>query len=284
MLTLVLTRHGFTDRSEPEQHLGQRIDISLNTAGTRQAQALGRRLAPVRFDRVITSPLFRARETAALLARGVQVEADPRLREMDYGDWEGRTYADIQATDGARRRDWEQAPDVIPCPGGESANDVARRVHGFLVDVLEEHALREARAAFRATAGSADPSGSGIRDRAAMLPPLGAPDPRPHPPAGRSMPSDLPPLRRPAPGPASPAGPAGPIERPVLVVAHATTNRILLSVALGVAIRDFRRRFVQGQANITVLRWDPGAGPEDATLELLNDIEHLRSATEAPWI
>ena len=283
MLTLVLTRHGLTDRSEPEQHLGQRIDISLNAAGTRQAQVLGRRLAPVRFDRVITSPLFRARETAALLARGVPVEADPRLREMDYGDWEGRTYADIQAFDGARRRDWEQAPELIPCPGGESGNDVAKRVQAFLVDVLEEHARREARAAFRASVGMSDtPGTSGIRERTAMLPPLAAPEPRPRPGSVRSAPSDLPPLRRSAPPP-TPAAPAGPPDRPILVVAHATTNRILLCVALGVAMRDFRRRFVQGQANVTVLRWDAGAGPEDATLELLNDIEHLRSATEAPW-
>ncbi len=78
MLTLVLTRHGLTDRSTPEQHLGQRIDISINDAGRRQAQALARRLAPVVFDRVITSPLFRARETAALLAGDVAIEADPQ--------------------------------------------------------------------------------------------------------------------------------------------------------------------------------------------------------------
>ena len=47
MLTLVLTRHGLTDRSTPEQHLGQRIDVSINDAGRRQAEALARRLAPV---------------------------------------------------------------------------------------------------------------------------------------------------------------------------------------------------------------------------------------------
>ena len=245
MLTLVLTRHGFTDRSEPEQHLGQRIDISLNITGTRQAQALGRRLAPVRFDRVLTSPLFRARETAAILARGVPVEADPRLKEMDYGDWEGRTYADILGADGPGRRDWEQAPDKIRCPNGESGDDVAKRVHGFIADLLEEHARWQARAAFRATAGSGGTGGAA------------------------------------SPAPARPG--AVPVERPVLAVAHSTTNRILMCVALGMPIRDFRHRFVQGQANITVLRWETGAGPADATLLLANDIEHLRAATDSPW-
>jgi broad specificity phosphatase PhoE len=234
MLTLVLTRHGLTDRSEPEQHLGQRIDVALNAAGRRQAEALARRLAAVRFDRVITSPLFRARETAEILARDRPVEADPRLREMDYGAWEGRTYAQIDETDGAYRRRWVQAPDRLACPGGESGNDVAERVRSFLADLLDEHRRWHARASFRAATGGRD------------------------------------------------AGGASP-ERPVLVVGHSTTNRILLCVALGVELRAYRRRFVQGQANLTALRWEPDGAVEDARLLLLNDLGHLRAPNEAPW-
>jgi broad specificity phosphatase PhoE len=230
MLTLVLTRHGLTDRSEPEQHLGQRIDISINAAC--------RRLAPVRFDRVITSPLFRARETAELVARGVPIEADPRLREMDYGAWEGRTYAEIEERDAVLRRDWELAPDVVACPGGESGDDVAQRVRDFLAELLDEHRRWQARASFRAaTTGSASRLGA-----APVLP-----------------------------------------ERPILAVAHSTTNRVLLCVALGIEVREFRRRFVQGQANVTALRWETGAGPGEASLLLLNDLAHLRAANEAPW-
>src|SRR4051794_40094106 len=125
MLTLVLTRHGLTDRSTPEQHLGQRIDISINDAGRRQAQALAHRLSAVRFDRVLTSPLFRAREPAEILAPGMPIEADPRLKEMDYGAWEGLTYTQLDERDSALRREWELAPDRLACPGGESGNDVA---------------------------------------------------------------------------------------------------------------------------------------------------------------
>ncbi len=157
MLTLVLTRHGLTDRSVPEQHLGQHLDVSINEAGRRQAQALAQRLASIAFDRVITSPLFRARETAELIvragprhARGWAMEADPRLREMDYGAWEGRTYAEIDETDGAFRRQWGQAPDTLACPGGESGLDVAERVRSFLGDLLDEHRAWYARASFRA--------------------------------------------------------------------------------------------------------------------------------------
>ena len=71
--------------------------------------------------------------------------------------------------------------------------------------------------------------------------------------------------------------------RPVLVVAHSSTNRILLCVALGTDLRDYRRRFVQGQANLTVLRWEAGDGPEDAKLLVGNDLAHLQGARDVPW-
>ena len=91
MLTLVLTRHGLTPRSSPEQHLGQRIDIELSAPGRDQAAALAVRLGPIAFERVIASPLVRAQETARIVAAGlrmpVPVETDARLAEMDYGAW-----------------------------------------------------------------------------------------------------------------------------------------------------------------------------------------------------
>lgn len=144
MLTIVLTRHGLTPRSTPEQHLGQRIDIELSDDGRAQAQSLAARLAPITFERIVASPLVRARQTAEIVAAGLQqpvpVATDARLAEMDYGDWEGKTYAEIDATDAARRRAWEADPAAIECPGGESANDVAARAVAFLTELLKEHA------------------------------------------------------------------------------------------------------------------------------------------------
>ena len=159
MLTLVLTRHGLTDRSIPEQHLGQKIDISINDTGRRQADALRRRLAGTAFERVITSPLFRARETADIVAGPgrVAIEVDPRLREMDYGAWEGRTYAQIDETDRAYRSEWVERPDALRCPGGESGEDVANRVTSFLEDLLDEHRRWMARTSFRAATATGGP-------------------------------------------------------------------------------------------------------------------------------
>lgn len=170
MLTLVLTRHGLTDRSRPEQHLGQKIDISINAAGRRQAEALGRRLAPVAFERAITSPLFRARETAEIVAgRGVRIEADPRLREMDYGAWEGRTYAQIDETDRAQRQQWVARPDALACPGGESGDDVARRVTSFLQDLLDDHRRWMARTSLRAATAAGGPVSAAGTDHRVLV-------------------------------------------------------------------------------------------------------------------
>ena len=137
VLTLVLTRHGMTARSVPEQHLGQRMDVPLSSTGLRQAHALARRLHDVGFDRIVTSPLVRARETAEIVAIGRPVIGDPRLTEMDYGEWEGHTYPEVRALHPGFRGKWESDPATLRCPGGESGNDVARRVGAFLRDVLD---------------------------------------------------------------------------------------------------------------------------------------------------
>jgi probable phosphoglycerate mutase len=231
MLTLVLTRHGATDRSNPEQHLGQRIDIPLSDAGRSAARALGRRLEGIRFDRVVASPLRRAQETATLAMPGVRIETDERLAEMDYGEWEGLTYEQIAERDVDRRRAWEDDPETIACPGGESGADVAHRIRAFLADAIS-----------RAGSNTAQRAGTG---RAAQ-----------------------------AVGAAS--------EGQLLAVAHSTSNRILLAVALGVPVRDYRRRFQQEPANLTVLRF-PGAADEGAQLMLGDEMSHVRGIVGATW-
>jgi phosphoserine phosphatase len=221
MLTLVLTRHGLTDRSIPEQHLGQRMDVPLNEAGRQQAEALAMRVAGIGWDRIIASPLIRAAETASILARGTPIQPDARLMEMDYGRWEGLTNEQLARDHATARRRWEQAPDILPYPGGESGNEVAARVGAFLAELLDDHIERH---------------GASSREQA-----------------------------------------------PVLAVGHSSTNRVLMCVALGLPIREFRQRFVQAQANLTVLRFEHGDGPSDARLVLLNDTAHLQADGELPW-
>jgi broad specificity phosphatase PhoE len=79
--------------------------------------------------------------------------------------------------------------------------------------------------------------------------------------------------------------PAAPTpDRNVLIAAHGTVNRILLCVALGSPLRDYRRRYVQDRGNLTVLRYERGDLADGAQLVLLNDVSHLREPGQTPWL
>jgi len=101
------------------RHTG-RSDIPLEPQGRQEARALGRRLAHHRFAQVLVSPLARARETSELAGfPGAEVCDD--LREWDYGDYEGRTTADIRT----QRPGWSLWSDGAP--HGETLAQVAAR-------------------------------------------------------------------------------------------------------------------------------------------------------------
>lgn len=109
------------------RHTG-RTDIPLLDSGRRTARALREPLAPQTFARVLTSPLSRAAETAAL-AGFPDAERENGLLEWDYGEDEGLTTPQIRA----RRPGWSLWRDG--CPGGESPGDVAARCDAVLDDL-----------------------------------------------------------------------------------------------------------------------------------------------------
>lgn len=83
-----LVRHGETEWARLGRHTG-RTDVPLTDAGRAQAAAIGRRLADRRFALVLTSPMSRATQTAALAGFGAESLVDEDLREWDYGAFEG---------------------------------------------------------------------------------------------------------------------------------------------------------------------------------------------------
>ena len=91
-----LIRHGETEWSRTGRHTG-RTDVPLTPLGERQAAALARHLGGRPFALVLTSPLGRARETCRLAGYAEIAEPTEDLREWDYGDYEGRTTAEIRA-------------------------------------------------------------------------------------------------------------------------------------------------------------------------------------------
>ena len=131
-----LVRHGETAWSLSGQHTGL-ADIPLTERGEDNARRLGERLSGLTFVKVFTSPLQRAARTCELSGFGANCEVDRDLLEWDYGDYEGRTSAEIRA----ERPDWQLFRDG--CPGGESpaqvaarADRVVERVRAIARDVL----------------------------------------------------------------------------------------------------------------------------------------------------
>jgi broad specificity phosphatase PhoE len=115
-----LARHGETAWSLSGQHTGL-TDLPLTERGQRNAEQLRKRLHGVAFAHVFTSPLERASETCRRASFGESAQVLPDLVEWNYGDYEGRRTAEIQA----QRPDWQLFRDG--CPGGETPEQVGQR-------------------------------------------------------------------------------------------------------------------------------------------------------------
>lgn len=115
-----LVRHGDTAWTQTGQHTG-RTDLALTEQGERQARELGASLGALRIDRILSSPLKRARRTAALAMPHARIEVDDDLMEWDYGAYEGRRTVDIEA----ERPGWRLFRDG--CPGGETLDAIGVR-------------------------------------------------------------------------------------------------------------------------------------------------------------
>ena len=118
--SVYLIRHGETAWSLSRQHTG-RTDIPLTERGERDARALSARLEKLSLEKVLSSPLSRARRTAELAGFAGRIELDPDLMEWDYGAYEGRRTSEIRA----ERPNWN--PFIDGCPGGETVADVGVR-------------------------------------------------------------------------------------------------------------------------------------------------------------
>jgi probable phosphoglycerate mutase len=137
--TMLLLRHAQTALSVERRFSGWG-DPPLTPYGAAQADALAARVAPLAPVAVWVSPLERAYDTAARLARllGVEPRVEERLRECDFGEWEGLTYGEIAARDPDLLRSWLGDPSVS-APGGESFDAVTRRVRQARDAVIATH-------------------------------------------------------------------------------------------------------------------------------------------------
>jgi probable phosphoglycerate mutase len=127
MKRLVLVRHGETEWSAAGRHTG-RTDVPLTADGEAAARGLGPRLAELGLapGRRLSSPRRRALDTARLAGLGDGLEITDELVELDYGECEGRTAAEIRS----ERPGWDLFRDG--CPGGETFSAAGRRADALL--------------------------------------------------------------------------------------------------------------------------------------------------------
>ncbi|MEP6625515.1 MAG: histidine phosphatase family protein, partial [Acidimicrobiia bacterium] len=128
-----LVRHGETAPNRDRLALG-RADPPLTDRGREQATRLAEVLASSGATLVVTSPLARARETGLCIAAalGIDVQIDTRLVELDYGEWDERSFSEFPAADLAR---WRKDASFAP-PGGESLLAVGERVASFCAETI----------------------------------------------------------------------------------------------------------------------------------------------------
>ncbi|MEW1587213.1 bifunctional RNase H/acid phosphatase [Micromonospora vinacea] len=136
---LILVRHGETPYTEQKRYSG-RGDVPLSERGRAQARATATRVAELAptVAAVLSSPLSRCTATAASIAGAlgdVPVRTEDDLIECDFGQWEGRTFAEVRQQWPGEMDAWLASPRIAP-PGGESFTHVAERAHRVISGLL----------------------------------------------------------------------------------------------------------------------------------------------------
>jgi ribonuclease H / adenosylcobalamin/alpha-ribazole phosphatase len=139
---LILVRHGETARGAQGRYAG-RDDVPLLPLGERQAEAAARRVAGLvpSVAAVVSSPLGRCTATAAVIAAGVgdpPVVVEEDLIECSFGEWEGRTFAEVRAQWPDELDAWLGSTSAAP-PGGESLQQVAKRVRRAVATLRDSY-------------------------------------------------------------------------------------------------------------------------------------------------
>ena len=136
MMTIYILRHGETDLNAKSVMQG-RLDEPLNERGRELAVLSGRGIQGVRFDRCVSSPLKRARETAELVLKesrnDIPVTTDERIIEIDFGEFEGKKLP----YDEFGRSFYTDPLGAKGFPGGESVRDVCKRAQAFLKELID---------------------------------------------------------------------------------------------------------------------------------------------------
>lgn len=138
---ILLLRHGHVAGIVPKRFRG-RLDLPLSDEGRGQARKAATYVA-ARYSpaAVYSSPLQRCRDSAAELASrfSLPVQVVDGLTDTDYGQWQGRLASDIAREEVSRYAQWQDAPDTVMFPGGESLAQVSTRATAALESLAGQH-------------------------------------------------------------------------------------------------------------------------------------------------
>ncbi len=140
-LSIYFLRHGQTTHSRDELFSGSGTDAQLTSAGVQMADEFAHVYESTPWAAIYVSPQTRARETARPTAERTKHEViiDERLREIGYGEWEGRTIAEVKAKYQDAYTAWLNNPAVNRPPSGETAVEIAERGTAAVESISKRH-------------------------------------------------------------------------------------------------------------------------------------------------
>jgi alpha-ribazole phosphatase len=138
--TLTLIRHGEVAERYHHVFAGRRIDMELSNLGQEQARALAKHLHGVHFGAIYASPMQRAQQTLAPIAVDQKVKPITLdgLAEVDFGDWTGLNWQQLQDRYHFTAYEWLDKLDAASVPNGESAQSFRARVEPCLEQILKD--------------------------------------------------------------------------------------------------------------------------------------------------
>lgn len=139
MTTLLLIRHALTDSVKNQMVAGRLPDIHLNEEGQSQAEKLGAAIAVLKIRAIYSSPLERAIETAQTIAQrsDLKVETDDAFGELQFGDWTGKTFQELESEE--RWRNFNSFRSGTRIPNGELMLEAQTRIITGLESLREKH-------------------------------------------------------------------------------------------------------------------------------------------------
>jgi broad specificity phosphatase PhoE len=128
MTRIYLIRHGTTEWNREEVFRG-RVECPLNDTGQAEARATAAYFQGIKIDRIYSSPLARASETAGAIAagRGVEVILESAFTDLDFGEWQGHPLKEVREKYPDLYRAWRERPQDVTFPKGENLDQVRTR-------------------------------------------------------------------------------------------------------------------------------------------------------------